>query len=155
MTKPELMGWVVSALVITGVTFALLTLLLQFTHPPANAGHYAIALIASCSFAFLVTRPVSSVWSAGSIANGVLGVGVATGLFVQNDIWSGRYSYNDDIDRAIGSLAPFLWAWAVQIGIVVALLAALWVAFSYWLTRPHRRTTKKHLSKRDEKQLAS
>jgi hypothetical protein len=128
------------------VTFALLTLLLQFAHPPANAGHYAIALIASCSFAFLVTRPVSSVWSAGSVANGLLGIGVATGLFVQNDIWAGRYSYNDDIERAIGSLAPFLWAWALRVGIIVALLTAIWLAFSYWLARPHSRRPSKPTS---------
>lgn len=65
---------------------------------------------------------------------------VATGTFIVLLLAvPGRPGYPDDLDKAIGPLTNFLWAFAARIGIVAFVLAAILFAISYWLFRPPRR----------------
>jgi hypothetical protein len=80
-----------------------------------------------------------SAWARGCLVSGMLSAVVGVSLQVQDQPWSGRPVYPDDLDKAIGPLTNLLWAFAARIGIVAFVLAAILFAISYWLFRPPRR----------------
>ena len=80
-----------------------------------------------------------SAWARGCLLSGMLSAVVGISLQVQDQPWSGRPVYPDDLDKAIGPLTNLLWAFAARIGIAAFVLAALLFAVSYWLFRPPRR----------------
>lgn len=80
-----------------------------------------------------------SVWARGCLVNGMLSAVVGVSFQVQDEPWSGRPGYPDDLERAIGSLTNYLWAFATRIGLIAFALAAILFAISYWLFRPPRR----------------
>ena len=78
-------------------------------------------------------------WGGGCLVNGFLSTAVAVSFRVQDEPWSGRMPYQDDLDRAIGPLTHFVWALAARIGLAAFVLAAILFALSYWLLGPPHR----------------
>lgn len=131
---------VLVAIVMGGLAFILLSLLLVPGELPVGAGLFALALMGVGLLVVWLTRHAASVrsaWGRGCFINGVLTI--ALGLRVQDDLWSGRSSYMEELDRAIGPLTHFVWALAARLGLIAFMLAAALFAISYWLLGPPHR----------------
>jgi hypothetical protein len=82
---------------------------------------------------------VRSGWGRGCLVNGLLSAAVAAGFGTQDEFWSGRSGYMEDLDQAIGPLNHFVWALAARVGLIALMLAAVLFALSYWLLGPPHR----------------
>lgn len=130
------------AIAMGGFAVALLALLLGPAGAAGNPGLFVFALAGAALVAgWLAWRATSarSAWGAGCLANGVVSLGVALGFRVQDELWSGRSSSVEDIDRAIGPLTHVVWALAARVGLIALAAAAILFAISYWLLRPPHR----------------
>ena len=125
-----------------GVAFVLLLLLLMPGDLASTIGIFAAAVLgAALLLVWLIRRgmPPRSTWGAGCFINGLLSTTVAIGFHVQDNLWTGRSGYTEDLDRAIGPLTHFVWALAARVGLVALVLAAVLFALSYWLLGPPHR----------------
>jgi hypothetical protein len=121
------------------IAFALLLLLAAPINSPVAAGIFMLPLVGAGLLAVWVARRTASVraaWGDGCFVNGLLSTAVALSFRVQDEPWSGRLQYPDDLDRAIGSLTHFVWALAARVGLATLVLAAVLFALSYWLLGP-------------------
>ncbi len=143
MSKPGVLeSRVLIATVMGGVASALILLLLTPAAVPVGAASFILALVSAGLLAVWVTsraKSARSAWGGGFLVNGLLSMGVAFGLRVQDDLWAGRSSYMEDIDRAMGPLTHFVWALAARLGLIALILAAVLFALSCWLLGPPHR----------------
>lgn len=129
------------AAIVTGGAACILLLLLLMPGKLASAiGILAVALLGAAVLVSWLGRrgaPPRSAWGAGCLINGLLSTGVA--LRAQDELWSGRSQYAEDLDRAIGPLASYAAAFVARIGLIAFILAVILFVFSYWLLRPPHR----------------
>jgi hypothetical protein len=131
-----------AAILMGGLAFALLSVLLVRVDFSVGASLFILASLGAGLLAFWVARRANSArsaWGGGCLANGLLSMGVALGLRVQDDLWADRSSYMEDLDRAMGPLTPFVWALAARLGLIALILATVLFALSYWLLGPPHR----------------
>ena len=138
---PRNRGSHIFALAVTAAIVALLLAVFAASAKPPIRPVSLFALVGALAGIWLAARARSakSVWARGCLVNGMLSAAVGLGLQVQDQPWSGRPGYPDELDKAIGPLTNLLWAFAERIGIVAFVLAAILFAISYWLFRPPRR----------------
>jgi hypothetical protein len=130
------------AVAMGGLAFALLSLLAVPAGAPGGLVLLGLGLISAAFLAVWLARRASSArsaWRTGCFANSLVSLGVAAGFRVQDELWSGRSPYVEDIDRAIGPLNHLLWALAARAGLVALAVAAVLFAISCWLLRPPHR----------------
>jgi len=91
---------------------------------------------------WLATRSMSAklAWGRGFLVNGFLSAAVGVGFQLHSPSWPEESQYQYDLDRAIGPLTKFVWAFAARVGLAALILAAALFALSYWLlSPPHRK----------------
>lgn len=135
-------GRIVVAVVMGGTAFALSVLLVAAAGLLVNVATVVAALAGVGLLAgWLAWRKASlrSAWARGCLANGLLSAVVAFSFRAQDDLWVGRSRYYEDLDRAIGPVADFVWALAARTGLIALILAAILFVLSYWLFRPPHR----------------
>lgn len=131
-----------AAIVTGGGAFVLLLLLLMPGDFVSAGGIFAAAVLGAAVFAAWLTRRGTqprNAWGAACFINGLLSTALAVGYRVQDDFWAGRSPFAEDLDRAIGPLTNFVWAFAARIGLVALILGAVLFALSYWLLGPPHR----------------
>jgi hypothetical protein len=142
VTKPHYARSRTFALAVTGTLIVLLlAVFAASSNVPFATASLTLALLGSLVGIWLAARAMSAraVWARGCLVSGMLSGVVGIGLQVQDAPWSGRPVYPDDLDKAIGPLTNFLWAFAARIGIAAFVLAMILLAISVWLFKPPRR----------------
>jgi len=133
----------VAALAMGGIGFVLILLLGARSNSPGFAGPLILALVPAGLLAiWIATRAASAkaAWGRGCFVNGLLSIGVAMTFWIQEEPWSGRPAYPDELYRGIGPLTDFIWPLVAWAGLAGLILAAILLAFSWWLLDPpHRR----------------
>jgi hypothetical protein len=135
-------GRTLIAILTGGLAFALLSVLLVRVDFSVGANRFILASLGAGLLAFWAARQANSArsaWGGGFLVNGLLSMGVALSHRVQGDLWAGRSSYMEDIDRAMGPLTHFVWALAARLGLIALILAAALFALSFWLLGPPHR----------------
>lgn len=132
-----------AALAMGGIAFVLILLLGAHTNSPGIAGPLILASVAAGLVAIWIATRAASVraaWGRGCFVNGLLSMGVGIGFWIQEEPWSGRPAYPDELYRAIGPLTDFIWPIVAWTGLIAFVLAAALLALSWWLLGPpHRR----------------
>jgi len=141
-TSETIGGRVVVAGVMGSIAFALIVLLVAAAGLPITAGLSVAALAGAGLIAAWLARSAASVrsgWGRGCLVNGLLSAAVAAGFGTQDEFWSGRSGYMEDLDRAMGPLTDFVWALAARVGLIALMLAAVLFALSCLLLGPPHR----------------
>lgn len=129
------------AAIVTGATACVLLLLLLMPGRLVSALEiFVVAVLAPALLAAWLTRrggPPRSAWGACCLIDALLSTGVA--LRAQDEFWSGRSQYAEDLDRAIGPLTSYAGAFVARVGLITLILAAVLFALGYWLLGPPHR----------------
>jgi len=141
-TSENIGGHIVVAGVMGSIAFAFIVLLVAAAGLPITTGLLVAAAAGAGLIAAWLARSAASIrssWGRGCLVNGLLSAAVAAGFGTQDEFWSGRSGYMEDLDRAIGPLTDFVWALAARVGLIALMLAAVLFALSCLLLGPPHR----------------
>jgi hypothetical protein len=141
-TSENIGGHIVVADVMGSIAFAFIVLLVAAAGLPITTGLLVAAAAEAGLIAVWMARSAASVrsgWGRGCLVNGLLSTAVAAGFGTQDEFWSGRSGYMEDLDRAMGPLTDFVWALAARVGLIALMLAAVLFALSCLLLGPPHR----------------
>ncbi len=121
MTMPgETSARYVAAAAMAAVVFVLALLFLAATGMPIAIPLLGALAVAVSVAVWLAASGVTakSVWGRGCLVNGLLSAIATVGVRVEDGRGPGEFVYPDDLDRLIGPLNHFVWAFLARAGLV-------------------------------------